>query len=149
MTEWRAVDGGRSAPTPWLTGPVRVRLAPHQVRLLHVEIDGERTAGELTLLSGWRFRPVTQDADATCSRQPIMPFDGWQAQGYPTFCGTGEYRIDVEIPDDAMSPDGWELLLPSTEDSVEVLVNGRPAGAAPGRPARFGSAGCCMPGSMR
>ena len=109
VTEWRAVDGGRSAPTPWLTGPVRVRLAPHQVRLLHVEIDGERTADELTLLSGWRFRPVTRDADATCSRQPIMPFDGWQAQGYPTFCGTGEYRIDVEIPDDAVSPDGWDM----------------------------------------
>ena len=116
---------------PSLTGPVRVRLAPHQVRLLHVEIDGERTVGELTLLSGWRFRPVTQDADATCSRQPIMPFDGWQAQGYPTFCGTGEYRIDVEIPDGAVSPDGWEMLLPATEDSVEVLVDGRPAGAAP------------------
>lgn len=131
VTEWRAVDGSRSAPTPWLTGPVRVRLAPHQVRLLHVEIDGERAADELTLLSGWRFRPVTQDADATCSWQPIMPFDGWQAQGYPTFCGTGEYRIDVEIPDDAVSSDGWELLLPATEDSVEVLVNGRPAGAAP------------------
>ncbi|KFI84697.1 carbohydrate-binding protein [Bifidobacterium pullorum] len=95
--------------------------------------DGEdvRAADELTLLSGWRFRPVTRDADATCSRQPIMPFDGWQAQGYPTFCGTGEYRIDVEIPDDAVSSDGWELLLPATEDSVEVLVNGRPAGAAP------------------
>ena len=30
-----------------------------------------------------------------------------------------------------MSSDGWELLLPATEDSVEVLVNGRPAGAAP------------------
>lgn len=90
-----------------------------------------RAADELTLLSGWRFRPVMQDADATCSWQPIMPFDGWQAQGYPTFCGTGEYRIDVEIPDDAVSPDGWELLLPATEDSVEVLVNGRPAGAAP------------------
>ena len=90
-----------------------------------------RAADELTLLSGWRFRPVTQDADATCSWQPIMPFDGWQAQGYPTFCGTGEYRIDVEIPDGAVSPDGWELLLPATEDSVEVLVNGRPAGAAP------------------
>ena len=27
--------------------------------------------------------------------------------------------------------DGWEMLLPATEDSVEVLVNGRPAGAAP------------------
>lgn len=108
-----------------------MRLAPHQVRLLHVEVDGERTADELTLLSGWRFRPVTQDADATCSWQPIMPFDGWQAQGYPTFCGTGEYRIDVEIPDDAMSSDGWELLLPATEDSAEVLVNGRHAGAAP------------------
>ena len=131
VTEWRAVDGSRSAPTPWLTGPVRVRLAPHQVRLLHVEIDGERAADELTLLSGWRFRPVTQDADATCSWQPIMPFDGWQAQGYPTFCGTGEYRIDVEIPDGAVSPDGWEMLLPATEDSVEVLVDGRPAGAAP------------------
>ena len=86
---------------------------------------------EYNWLSGWRFRPVTQDADATCSWQPIMPFDGWQAQGYPTFCGTGEYRIDVEIPDDAVSPDRWELLLPATEDSVEVLVNGRPAGAAP------------------
>ena len=109
VTEWRAVDGSRSAPTPWLTGPVRVRLAPHQVRLLHVEIDGERAADELTLLSGWRFRPVTQDADATCSWQPIMPFDGWQAQGYPTFCGTGEYRIDVEIPDDAVSSDGWDM----------------------------------------
>ena len=47
---------------------------------------------EYNWLSGWRFRPVTQDADATCSWQPIMPFDGWQAQGYPTFCGTGEYR---------------------------------------------------------
>ena len=78
-----------------------------------------------------------------------MPFDGWQAQGYPTFCGTGEYRIDVEIPDGAVSPDGWELLLPATEDSAEVLVNGRPAGAAPGRPTRFGSTGRCMPGSMR
>lgn len=86
---------------------------------------------EYNWLSGWRFRPVTQDADATCSWQPIMPFDGWQAQGYPTFCGTGEYRIDVEIPDDAVSSDGWELLLPATEDSVEVLVDGRPAGAAP------------------
>lgn len=31
----------------------------------------------------------------------------------------------------AVSDDGWELLLPSTEDSVEVLVDGRPAGAAP------------------
>mgnify|MGYP005764444513 CR=1 FL=1 len=90
-----------------------------------------RAADELTLLSGWRFRPVTRDVDATCSRQPIMPFDGWQAQGYPTFCGTGEYRIDVEIPDGAVSPDGWEMLLPATEDSVEVLVDGRPAGAAP------------------
>ncbi len=36
---------------------------------------------EYNWLSGWRFRPVTQDADATCSWQPIMPFDGWQAQG--------------------------------------------------------------------
>lgn len=35
--------------------------------------------------------------------------------GYPTFCGTGEYRIDVEIPDGAVSSDGWELLLPVAE----------------------------------
>ena len=33
---------------------------------------------------------MTQDADATCLA-PIMPFDGWQAQG-PTFCGTGVPR---------------------------------------------------------
>jgi hypothetical protein len=111
-------------------GAFRLTLAAQEALCLTFH-DGEprprqkpatQTATELppavTLAEGWRFRIRGETTDG-----PIDVTQGWEAQGFADFAGTGIYRRTVDLP--ALA-DGltWHLVLPGVRETAECFANG-------------------------
>lgn len=67
---------------------------------------------------------------------PIAVDRGWEAQGWPTYAGTGIYRRKINLP---RLPQArvWTLVLPSVCYTADVFINGTPHGRHLAGEARF------------
>ena len=125
---WDTLTGTVSAPKT--AGQLHIRLSPQDLVCVRVTPRPGRfddvaafapvaISESVTLATGWEFRP-----DANTTFVPISVEQGWQAQGFADFSGTGEYACRFSL----IEPVHVQLELPGVSVAVEAEIDSHPVG---------------------
>ena len=125
-------------------------LSYRRVAVADLLREGENSIdAELAEAEPLRFLPAlilwgdfAVDAERRLIETPAaVSLGDWRGQGFPTLCGTGRYRTEVDLP----SPPA-ALLLDTGGLPAKVTVNGNVLGKKPWPPMRFDTRGAMRTG---